>query len=85
MPRLKDLSDQVLSRVDRTTDYGALQPLLCGRINVELILKQWDRLVRLAALLKDRFTPAHVVMQRLANANASDRLPGARTRHGLTP
>ena len=82
MPRLKDLPDQVLSRIDRDADYGALQPLLRGRINVELILEQWDQLVRLAASLKDRLTPAHVVMQRLANANASDRLAGALTQLG---
>jgi len=82
MPRLKDLPDQVLSRIDRHADYGALQPLLRGRINVELILEQWDQLVRLAASLKDRLTPAHVVMQRLANANASDRLAGALTQLG---
>ena len=82
MPRLKDLPDQVLSRIDRDADYGALQPLLRGRINVELILEQWDQLVRLAASLKDRLTPAHIVMQRLANANASDRLAGALTQLG---
>ncbi|MHB1872635.1 MAG: Tn3 family transposase [Steroidobacteraceae bacterium] len=63
-------------------DYGALQPLLRGRINVELIVEQWDQLVRLAASLKDRLTPAHVVMQRLANANASDRLAGALSQLG---
>jgi TnpA family transposase len=82
MPRLKDLPDQVLSRIDRDADYGALQPLLRGRINVELILEQWDQLVRLAASLKDRLTPAHVVMQRLANANASDRLASALSQLG---
>ena len=82
MPRLKDLPDQVLSRIDRDADYGALQPLLRGRINVELILEQWDQLVRLAASLKDRLTPAHVVMQRLVNANASDRLAGALSQLG---
>jgi TnpA family transposase len=38
--------------------------------------------VRLAASLKDRLTPAHVIMQRLANANASDRLAGALTQLG---
>ncbi len=82
MPRLKDLSDQVLSRIDRDTDYGDLQPLFRGRINIELILEQWDELVRLAASLKDRLTPAHVVMQRLVNANASDRLAGALSQLG---
>ena len=82
MPRLKDLRDQVLSRIDRDADYGALQPLFRGRINVDLILEQWDQLVRLAASLKDRVTAAHVVMQRLANANASDRLAGALSQLG---
>ena len=82
VPRLKDLSDQVLSRTDRQTDYGVLQPLLRGRINLDLILEQWDQLVRLAASLKDRLTPAHIVMQRLANANTSDRLAGALTQLG---
>ena len=82
MPQLKDLPDQVLSRIDRDADYGALQPLLRGRINVELIIEQWDQLVRLAASLKDRLTPAHVVMQRLVNANASDRLAGALSQLG---
>src|SRR3954462_2211899 len=45
-------------------------------------IEQWDQLVRLAASLKDRLTPAHVVMQRLANANASDRLAGALSQLG---
>jgi TnpA family transposase len=82
MPRLKDLPDQVLSRIDRDADYGALQPLLRGRINIELILEQWDQLVRLAASLKDRLTPARVVMQCMVNANASDRLVGALSQLG---
>jgi TnpA family transposase len=78
----KAFSDQLLSRIDRETDYGALQPLLRGNINLRLILEQWDQLVRLAASLKDRLTPAHVVMQRLANANASDLLAGALSQLG---
>ena len=82
VPRIKDLPDQVLSRIDREIDYGVLQPLLRGRINIELIIEQWDQLVRLAASLKDRLTPAHVVMQRLANAGASDRLADALSQLG---
>jgi TnpA family transposase len=82
MPRIKDLADQTLSRIDRDADYGALQPLLRGRINTGLVLEQWDQLVRLAASLKDRLTPAHVVMQRLANATTSDRLASALSQLG---
>ena len=82
MPRLKDLSDQVLSRVDRTADYGPLQPLLRGTIDISIIIEQWDQLVRLIASLKARMAPAHVVMQRLANAPAADRLANALTQLG---
>ena len=38
--------------------------------------------MRLAASLKDRMTPAHVVMQRLANAPAADRLANALSQLG---
>ena len=82
MPRLKDLPDQVLSRIDRVADYGPLQPLFRNTINIALIIEQWDELVRLAASLKDRLTPAHVVMQRLINAPAADRLAGALSQLG---
>ena len=82
MPRLKDLPDQVLSRVDRTADYGPLQPLLRGTINTDIIVEQWDQLVRLVASLKDRLAPAYVVMQRLANAPAADRLASALSQLG---
>ncbi len=82
MPRLKDLPDQVLSRVDRTADYGPLQPLLRGTINISIIIEQWDPLVRLVASLKARMAPAHVVMQRLANAPAADRLANALSQLG---
>jgi TnpA family transposase len=82
MPRLKDLPDQVLSRIDRTADYGPLQPLLRGTIDISIIIEQWDQLVRLVASLKARMAPAHVVMQRLANAPAADRLANALTQLG---
>ncbi|HVC61566.1 MAG TPA: Tn3 family transposase [Acetobacteraceae bacterium] len=82
LPRLKDLPDQVLSRIDRTADYGPLQPLLRGTIDISIIIEQWDQLVRLVASLKARMAPAHVVMQRLANAPAADRLANALTQLG---
>ena len=71
-----------LSRIDRAADYGALQPLFRGTIDTDIIIEQWDQLVRLVASLKDRTAPAYVVMQRLANAPAADRLAGALTQLG---
>ena len=57
-------------------------PCFRDTINLDLIIEQWDELVRLAASLKDRLAPAHVVMQRLVNAPAADRLAGALSQLG---
>jgi len=75
MPRLKDLKDQQLYRLDRLDqrrDYGGLGPLLGRRANFELIGKQWDQLVRVAASLRNQTAPAHVVLQRLSASAPSD-------------
>jgi TnpA family transposase len=82
MPRLKDLPDQALYRVDRGADYGPLNPLLRHVIDIAIIVEQWDQLVRIAASLKDRLTPAHVVLQRVINASPADRVTKALTALG---
>ena len=82
MPRIKDLPDQVLYRVDRGADYGPLQPLLRNAVDTALIVEQWDQLVRIAASLKDRLAAANVVMQRLTNASPADRVAKALTALG---
>lgn len=82
MPRLKDLPDQVLHRVGRGADYGALDPLLRSAIDLDVVVEHWDPLVRIAASLKDRLTPAHVVMQRLNSAGTADPIAKALTALG---
>jgi TnpA family transposase len=80
MPRLADLKDQRLYKMDRNAVYGDLDALLSNTANVHLIREQWDQLVRVAASLRQRTAPAHVVLQRLANS--SDRLAKALTALG---
>jgi TnpA family transposase len=82
MPRLRDLADQVLYRIDRGADYGPLDPLLRNTVDTAVISEQWDQLVRIAASLKDRLTPAHVVLQRVINASPADRVARALTALG---
>lgn len=77
MPRLKDLADQTLYRIARDADYGQIDALLRNTVDLDIIVEQWDQLVRIAASLKDRLTPAHVVLQRLLNASPSDRVTKA--------
>ena len=82
MPRLKDLPDQQLYKLDKGTDYGPFEPLFRGVVDTALIAEQWDQLVRIAASLRDRTAPAHVVLQRLINASPADRVSKALTALG---
>lgn len=76
MPRLP-LPKQQLYKLDRTRHYGRLDEVIRGTVDTELIREQWDQLVRVAASLRNRTAPAHVVLQRLASSAPSDRLAKA--------
>lgn len=79
MPRLKDLKDQQLYRLDRSNSFGVLDSVFRGTIDSGLVREQWDQLVRLAASLRDQTAPAHVVLEHLAASSPSDRLAKALT------
>jgi TnpA family transposase len=51
-PRLADIGDARFWRIDRTADYGALDGLARNRIDIELIKRNWEDLLRLAGSLK---------------------------------
>ncbi|MEZ4447274.1 MAG: Tn3 family transposase [Polyangiaceae bacterium] len=82
MPRLKDLKHQRLYKLNRSLSYGEIDPLFRGApIDADLIREQWDNLVHVAASVRDRTAPAHVIQQRLG-ASPSDRLSKAFTALG---
>jgi TnpA family transposase len=81
MPRLKDLKDQQLYRPDREP-LGVLVSIMDATVDPALIREQWDQLVRVAASLKNRTAPAHLVLERLAGSPRSDRLAKALTALG---
>jgi TnpA family transposase len=76
------LADQQLYKLDKNADYGPLEPSFRGTVDAALIAEQWDHLVRIAASLKNRTAPAHVVLQRLINASPADRVSKALTALG---
>ncbi|MGI0133642.1 MAG: Tn3 family transposase, partial [Candidatus Micrarchaeaceae archaeon] len=82
MPRLKDLPDQRLYKFDNSIDMGELESVFEAPIDLTLINEQWDQLVRVAASLKNKVAPAHVVLHRLVNASPSDRVAKALTALG---
>jgi TnpA family transposase len=82
MPRIRDLKDQQLYRVDRLSDYGVFTPLLTKTADLSLVEEQWDEMLRVALSLKQRTAPAHVIVQRLTNSFPADRLSRAVTNLG---
>jgi TnpA family transposase len=81
MPRLM-VSKQTLYKLDRTKHYGRLDAVLHGTIDLALLREQWDQLVRVAASLRNRTSPAHILLTRLASSAPSDRLAKALTALG---
>jgi TnpA family transposase len=81
MPRL-NVSKQKLYKLDRATSYGHLDVVFTGTVDMALICQQWDQLVRIAASLRNRTAPAHIVLTRLASSAPSDRLAKALTALG---
>ena len=81
MPRLR-VNKPKLYKLDRTKHYGCLDDVFTGTVDLALIREQWDQLVRVAASLRNRTAPAHVVLKRLASSAPSDRLAKALTALG---
>ena len=52
MPRLRDLADQHLFKMDRQADHGCLNPVFEGTADADLIREHWHFRVRVAASLK---------------------------------
>ena len=82
MPRIRDLKDQQLYKVDRHYDYGIFTPLLTKTADSNIVEEQWEEMVRAAVSLKERISPAHIVVQRLINNFPADRLSKAFTNLG---
>ena len=61
---------------------GGVAPLLTKTVDTAIIEEQWDAVMRLATSLKDRTTPAHVIVQRLTSSYPADRLSKAITNLG---
>jgi TnpA family transposase len=64
-PRLRDLGDQQLYRLDRGTAYPTLRPRLKGLIKQPLILARWDDMLRVAGSLKLGWVTASLFISKL--------------------
>lgn len=66
-PRLKDLAEQRLYRIDKSTVYAEIDDLFTSSISFEVIKNYWNEIVRIIYALKHGLTPARVIIQKLAN------------------
>ena len=67
-PRLKDLAEQNIYKIDDAMSYGDLDgSISMGKWILNLFVKYWDQIVRIVASLKNGLAPAHVIIQKLAN------------------
>lgn len=62
-PRLADIGGARLWRADRNADYGPLGEIAEGKINIKLIIENWEDLVRFAGSLKLGHLKAEGVMR----------------------
>lgn len=81
-PRIKDLPSRKLFKLDRDQDYGSLEPLFSGVIDLKLLREQWDELTKLAASLKMGISSARVLMLKLVGQSPASRLAKALTTLG---
>ncbi|WP_012281026.1 Tn3 family transposase [Francisella philomiragia] len=77
MPRIKDLKDQQLYKVDRNNSYGEFDTLLTKIVDLDIIQEQWDSILRIAISLKRKTVQANIVVQRLTSSGPADRLTRA--------
>ncbi|MDH5561956.1 MAG: Tn3 family transposase, partial [Deltaproteobacteria bacterium] len=82
MPRIRDLKDQQLYRIDKDFDCGVFTPLLNKTVDILVVEEQWDAMIRVSLSLKQQTVPAHIVVQRLLNRFPADRLSKAFTNLG---
>ena len=64
-PRLADLADHRLWRINAAANYGPLQGLARNRINTSLITSQWDQICRLTASLEARTVTPSAILRSL--------------------
>ena len=64
-PRIRDLGDQHLYRLNQEKRYPNIEPLLKGKIKRDIILPRWDDLLRIAGSLKMGWVTASLFISKL--------------------
>jgi TnpA family transposase len=76
-PRMVDMGGARLWRIDPTADYGPLNRIARHKINMDLMARHWDDLLRLAGSLKLGLVQATSIMRTLQVGDRPTRLAQA--------
>jgi TnpA family transposase len=81
-PRIRDLGDQHIYRINKNIRYKKLEPILKGTINVEFILKHWDSILRVMASIKLGWVAASLFISKLQSQTKQSNLSKALQQYG---
>jgi len=81
-PRLRDLADQTLYRIDKSIRYQHISPLVRGAIQPRLFLTHWDDLLRTAGSLKLGWITASLFIAKLQSSRRKNVLTRALQEYG---
>lgn len=81
-PRIRDIGDQRLYRLQHIGKYEHAELLLKGTINTKLILSRWDDLLRVAGSLKLGWVPSSLLVGKLQSFPRQNTLTKALQEYG---
>jgi len=84
-PRLADVGEARLWRIDATADYGALNALARHRVNTDLITRNWDDMLRMTGSLKMNTISASELVRSLLRGKRPSLLTRAIAELGRIP
>ena len=76
-PRIPDLKHRRLYSFGKPSAYPALEPMIAGRINVELIRAHWSEILRIIASIRTGIVTASLIMRQLASYPRQNSLAAA--------
>lgn len=81
-PRLADIADKTLYAIDKQIKYKNINSLIKGKINLDLILRHWDELLRIAGSLKQGYVTASLLISKLQSSLQKNALTKALQEYG---
>lgn len=81
-PRLRDIADQRIYRIDKAIPYRTIEPLLKGKLNPKHILERYDDMLRVAGSLKLGWVTASLLISKLKSYPQQNSLTRALIEYG---